>query len=152
MRDGVILIKLAPRGTSRIEPEMTLAHELNHVALRRIARDAYFPHWFYEGLAMTTTDDWNINRAEVLARASMAGKLFDLDGIDDAFGKIGATVELAYAESAHFVSWLAKENGDTPQSLVKKGRDLEKIVLARAVTQHIERRILTYDNKTVILN
>ena len=26
--------------------------------------------------------------------------------------KIGATVELAYAESAHFVSWLAKENGD----------------------------------------
>lgn len=41
---------------------------------------------------------------------------------------------------------------DTPQSLVKKGRDLEKIVLARAVTQHIERRILTYDNKTVILN
>lgn len=112
LRDGVILIKLAPRGTSRIEPEMTLAHELNHVALRRIARDAYFPHWFYEGLAMTTTDDWNINRAEVLARASMAGKLFDLDGIDDAFGKIGATVELAYAESAHFVSWLAKENGD----------------------------------------
>ena len=33
---------------------------------------------------------------------------------------------------------------DTPESLVLKGRDLEKIVLSRAVTKHIERKILTY--------
>lgn len=39
---------------------------------------------------------------------------------------------------------------DTPDSLVLKGRDLEKIVLSRAVTKHIERKILTYKNKTVI--
>ena len=41
---------------------------------------------------------------------------------------------------------------DTPDSLVLKGRDLEKIVLSRAVTKHIERKILTYKNKTVIFN
>lgn len=41
---------------------------------------------------------------------------------------------------------------DTPQTLVLKGRDLEKIVLARAVTKHIERKILTYHNKTIIFN
>ncbi|MCQ2143690.1 MAG: formyltetrahydrofolate deformylase, partial [Bacteroidales bacterium] len=39
---------------------------------------------------------------------------------------------------------------DTPESLVSKGRDLEKIVLSRAVAKHIERKILTYRNKTVI--
>lgn len=39
---------------------------------------------------------------------------------------------------------------DTPDSLVLKGRDLEKIVLSRAVTKHIERKILTYHNKTII--
>jgi len=39
---------------------------------------------------------------------------------------------------------------DTPESLVLKGRDLEKIVLSRAVSKHIERKILTYRNKTVI--
>lgn len=39
---------------------------------------------------------------------------------------------------------------DTPDSLVLKGRDLEKIVLSRAVSKHIERKILTYKNKTVI--
>ena len=41
---------------------------------------------------------------------------------------------------------------DTPETLVLKGRDLEKIVLSRAVTQHIERKILTYHNKTIIFN
>ena len=39
---------------------------------------------------------------------------------------------------------------DTPESLVLKGRDLEKIVLSRAVSKHIERKILTYRNRTVI--
>ena len=112
LHDGVIIIRLAPSGMVKIEPHMTLAHELNHVALRRFAQDNYFPHWFYEGLAMTATNDWNLDRAETLGRAKMTGNLLDLDGIEEAFGKKGAIVDLAYAESAHFVSWLAKSFGD----------------------------------------
>lgn len=34
--------------------------------------------------------------------------------------------------------------------LVANGRDLEKIVLARAVEKHIKRRILVYNNRTVV--
>ena len=41
---------------------------------------------------------------------------------------------------------------DPPESLVLKGKDLEKIVLSRAVTKHIERKILTYNNKTIIFS
>lgn len=41
---------------------------------------------------------------------------------------------------------------DTVEDLVKKGRDLEKIVLSRAVEKQIQRKILTYDNKTVVFN
>jgi formyltetrahydrofolate deformylase len=41
---------------------------------------------------------------------------------------------------------------DTPETLVTKGKDLEKIVLSRAVSKHIERKILTYHNKTIIFN
>lgn len=41
---------------------------------------------------------------------------------------------------------------DTPETLVLKGRDLEKIVLSRAVTKHIQRKILTYNNKTIIFS
>ncbi|MCF0202372.1 MAG: formyltetrahydrofolate deformylase [Bacteroidaceae bacterium] len=43
-------------------------------------------------------------------------------------------------------------NGDTPDSLAMKGRDLEKIVLSRAVKKHISHKILTYNNKTFIFN
>lgn len=41
---------------------------------------------------------------------------------------------------------------DTVQDLVNKGKDLEKIVLSRAVQKHIERKVLAYRNKTVIFN
>ena len=41
---------------------------------------------------------------------------------------------------------------DTPESLVLKGKDLEKIVLSRAVSKHIARKILTYNNKTIIFS
>lgn len=41
---------------------------------------------------------------------------------------------------------------DTPESLVLKGRDLEKIVLSRAVMKHIERKVLTFKNKTIIFS
>jgi formyltetrahydrofolate deformylase len=39
---------------------------------------------------------------------------------------------------------------DTVADLIRKGRDLEKVVLARAVRWHLEDRILTYANKTVV--
>ena len=41
---------------------------------------------------------------------------------------------------------------DTVNSLIHKGQDLEKIVLSRAIEKHIERKILTYKNKTVIFS
>ena len=41
---------------------------------------------------------------------------------------------------------------DTVEDLVNKGKDLEKIVLSRAVQKHIERKILAYKNKTVIFS
>ena len=41
---------------------------------------------------------------------------------------------------------------DTLQDLISKGKDLEKIVLSRAVQKHIEHKILAYNNKTVIFN
>ena len=39
---------------------------------------------------------------------------------------------------------------DSIDDLVRKGRDLERTVLARAVRWHLEDRILVYQNKTVV--
>ena len=37
-------------------------------------------------------------------------------------------------------------------AIVNKGKDVEKIVLSRAVQKHIERKVLAYKNKTVIFS
>jgi formyltetrahydrofolate deformylase len=39
---------------------------------------------------------------------------------------------------------------DSLEDLVEKGRDMERVVLSRAVRWHIENRILLYGNKTII--
>jgi len=41
---------------------------------------------------------------------------------------------------------------DTVERLLRKGQDLEKIVLSRAVTKHIEHKILAYNNRTVVFD
>ena len=41
-------------------------------------------------------------------------------------------------------------HADAVTDLIRKGRDLEKMVLSRAVWYHIQRKILVYDNRTVI--
>ncbi len=41
---------------------------------------------------------------------------------------------------------------DTVDDLVRKGRDLEEVVLARAVRRHVERRVLVYGRKTVVFD
>ncbi len=41
---------------------------------------------------------------------------------------------------------------DLVDDLIQKGRDLEKVVLSRAVRWHIENRVLLYGNKTVIFD
>jgi formyltetrahydrofolate deformylase len=39
---------------------------------------------------------------------------------------------------------------DTVDDLIQKGRDIEKVVLSRAVRWHVENRVLLYGNRTVV--
>lgn len=41
---------------------------------------------------------------------------------------------------------------DAVEDLVRKGRDLEELVLARAVRLHIERRVIVYGRRTVVFD
>jgi formyltetrahydrofolate deformylase len=36
--------------------------------------------------------------------------------------------------------------------LIRKGQDLEKIVLSRAVLLHLQRKTLVYKNRTIVFN
>ena len=39
---------------------------------------------------------------------------------------------------------------DDVQDFIRKGKDVEKIVLARAITAHLEHRVMVYENRTVV--
>ena len=41
---------------------------------------------------------------------------------------------------------------DTVDDLIRKGRDLEKLVLATAVRAHLDDRVLAYSGKTVVFD
>ncbi len=41
-------------------------------------------------------------------------------------------------------------HADSVEDLMRKGRDLEKVVLAQAIWHHLQRQILVYENRTVV--
>ena len=41
---------------------------------------------------------------------------------------------------------------DSVDDMVRKGRDLEKIVLSRAIWSHVQRKTLVYDNRTIVFS
>jgi len=47
---------------------------------------------------------------------------------------------------------VAVSHKDSVDDMVRKGRDLEKIVLARAIYAHLMHQILVYDNRTVVFD
>lgn len=42
------------------------------------------------------------------------------------------------------------DHRNTPDDLVRKGRDVERRVLAEAVRLHLEDRVLVYENQTIV--
>lgn len=62
--------------------------------------------------------------------------------VTDALGD-GPIIEQGVARISH---------RDSLDDLLQKGRDLEKVVLSRAVRWHVENRILLYRNKTVVFD
>jgi formyltetrahydrofolate deformylase len=45
---------------------------------------------------------------------------------------------------------LPVDHRDDVEDLIRKGRDLERVVLAAAVRQHVEDKILMSKNKTIV--
>ena len=42
------------------------------------------------------------------------------------------------------------DHGDTANDMVRRGRDIERLVLARGLRWHLEDRVLVHGNKTVV--
>lgn len=91
--------------------QLTLRHELVHVALGRLGRG--WPRWFQEGLAQDLTGERRFQFAtySLLAHAALTDRLFDFDDLAHSFPSRADEVDIAYAQSAAFVRFLRERHG-----------------------------------------
>ncbi len=109
---GLIVLDAQAAGRSG-DARGVLRHELAHIALARVL-DTRIPHWFTEGFAMLYADEWTLSRSTVLARAAAARVLISLEDLDRGWPSSPSEVDLAYAQSASIVTYLASRDDGAP--------------------------------------
>jgi hypothetical protein len=86
-----------------------LRHELAHIALSDAVAGHHVPRWFDEGLAIHESGELPWARRLALADASLGRRLLPLADLDGGFPSDRYEVNVAYAESADFVSFLLRD-------------------------------------------
>lgn len=99
-------------GLSLLKPEgeVTLRHELSHVALGQIS--SQWPRWFQEGVALYLTGDrFSVSQYSAMFRAVTQERVFRFQDLADGWPQHAGDVEIAYAQSVIFVSHLVNRHG-----------------------------------------
>ncbi len=124
------LVLIEAHSLSQNDGQLTLRHELIHVALGQLGRG--WPRWFQEGLAMDLTQErrFRLTQFATLSRAVSHDRVFRFDDLASGFPRDADDVEIAYAQSAAFLEFLRDRHG-TPAfgtliDRVKGGDGFEK--------------------------
>ena len=97
---------------SLVQPhgEITLRHELSHVALGQLSGE--WPRWFQEGVAMYVSGDrFSVTQYAAMFRAVTQKRLFNFEDLAHTWPEQPSDVEIAYAQSVTFVAHLAQRYG-----------------------------------------
>jgi hypothetical protein len=113
-RMNLILLKLTTGSGSAVDVEKVFAHEFSHVALDHAVGFKPLPRWFREGFAIYQSGEWSFGRTRALAGGVVSGRLFSLEALSEQFPTAVRDIELAYAQSIDFVSFLLGEYGPGP--------------------------------------
>jgi hypothetical protein len=116
-RRNLILLKLTTGSGTATDAEKVFAHEFSHVALDHAVGFKPLPRWFREGFAIYQSGEWSFGRTRALAGGVVSGRLFSLEALSEQFPTSVRDIELAYAQSIDFVSFLLGEYG--PESFRK---------------------------------
>jgi hypothetical protein len=119
-RSNLILLKLTSGSGETPDLKKVFAHEFSHVALDHAVKFRPIPRWFREGFAIYQSGEWSFGRARALAGGVITGRLFSLQALSEQFPTAVRDVELAYAQSIDFISFLLGEHGPAPfQRLIR---------------------------------
>jgi hypothetical protein len=86
-----------------------MRHELTHLALSDAVAGQHLPRWFDEGIAIHESGELPWARRMVLADATLGKRLLPFADLDRGFPVDRYDVNVAYAESADFVSFLLRD-------------------------------------------
>jgi hypothetical protein len=128
--EETLLIKWGQQASGPwVQLHPTFVHELAHLALDRATHSPELhtdgmerttssdrhrrrvPRWLHEGFAIRAAGEWTLERSTTLMRAGLGGSIIPLHKLHNGFPASGFGVELAYAESFHFVRFLFEEFG-----------------------------------------
>lgn len=146
-REGTILVKWGRGKTGGwLNLEPTFVHELAHLSLDRATGvgsdhihgaeseaatrggERRVPRWLHEGFAIHQAGEWTLERSASLMRAGLTGQIMPLSDLREGFPRSGPAVELAYAESYHFLLTLFE----------RFGRDKFRVFIAALRTKPFE--------------
>lgn len=119
---GLIFLKSPSIRPGTAAPlEQVLEHELVHVLLGQAFGARPVPRWLQEGMAQFYSGEATWERAIALARNDFGIEPMPLASITGGFPPDPVRAELAYAQSADFVTWLHGRGGDAAlQTLVHR--------------------------------
>jgi hypothetical protein len=105
------IVLVEARSLSQGDGQLTLRHELVHVALGQLGHG--WPRWYQEGMAMELTGErkFRLTQYAVLSRAVTQDRIFHFEDLSSGFPRYADDVEIAYAQSAAFVEFLAERHG-----------------------------------------
>lgn len=106
------------------ELDVTLQHEISHVALGVATWETRVPRWFTEGVAIRQSERFSFERIWLLTEAATLDVLLPLDELERGFPQSGARAGVAYAQAVHFVGYLEAEFGaERFRALIASMRD-----------------------------
>jgi len=110
-RQGKIILNLSSAETVRSSPQI-LVHELSHIFLAVLYRDASIPVWMNEGLAQYfAREEIGFDEMRTLANALSSAKLMDLAALDTVLVFGPAKARLAYVEALSAIKYFISRHG-----------------------------------------
>jgi hypothetical protein len=119
---GAVFLRAPDLRPGTEEPlEQVLEHELVHVLLGRAFGEQRPPSWLQEGVAQLLAGQIGPEEAQVLQDGATFQGLLALSTLERGFPVDHRKANLAYAQSADFVSWLEGKYGpDTLPTLIRR--------------------------------
>jgi hypothetical protein len=110
-KHGRILLPLFHAdGRPHTDTEVTLLHELSHLAFYKVAGDIRAPRWFTEGIAILQSEGSSLQRRSALWWASLLNRIQSLEAIER-YPRSDLRARQAYAQGAEFVAFLLQAKG-----------------------------------------